>query len=203
MRDIPFNRLWLSDPYSFRGHGCVIYLYQDILKSGKLSSRVYELRVPATHLNKCDLCGRLGVPKIVSDRGYYFWGRYKHWKHWHIRSCLCMGCSNKIRPMFELYDQLEALQKTANALKRGDYRPVPEMKARKTTADLREILFQTMERVAAGEIDPKEAREVSNLATRIIDSARLELDYSQTLSRLDRDGQDIATGPVLLTDQQN
>ena len=73
----------------------------------------------------------------------------------------------------------------------------------KTTADLRESLFDTMEKVKTKEIDPKQAAQVANVAKTIIDSARLELDHSKVLSKLDKDDQKIVTGPILLTVDKN
>lgn len=69
----------------------------------------------------------------------------------------------------------------------------------RTTEDLRETLFDCIEQVKAGTLDTKQSREVVNLAKVVLDSARLELDHSQLLSRLDKDGQEVKTGPILLT----
>ena len=69
----------------------------------------------------------------------------------------------------------------------------------RTTEDLRETLFDCIEKVKAGTLDTKKSREVVNLAKVVLDSARLELDHSQVLSRLDKDGQEVNTGPILLT----
>jgi len=72
------------------------------------------------------------------------------------------------------------------------------MSTNKTTADLRERLFDSIDAVKAGTLDPKNAAQIANLAKVMIDSARLELDHSKTLSQLDKDNQNVATGPMLL-----
>lgn len=46
----------------------------------------------------------------------------------------------------------------------------------KTTADLREMLIETIAEVRAGTLDPKQARTVAALATTILHSAKLDLD---------------------------
>ena len=69
----------------------------------------------------------------------------------------------------------------------------------KTTQTLREILFDAIERIRAGTLDKAEAREIGTLADRIIQTAEIELRYSLAVSRLDKDGQGISPGPLLLT----
>lgn len=68
----------------------------------------------------------------------------------------------------------------------------------KTTADLRAMLFETLEDVKAGRVDTATAKTVASLASEIVKTAELELRYAQTLSRLDRDQQGIIPGPMLL-----
>jgi len=70
----------------------------------------------------------------------------------------------------------------------------------KTTADLREFLFETMEGVKAGEVTTAQAKAIAQTADKIIETADLELRYSEMCSRLDKDGQDISPGKILLTD---
>lgn len=71
----------------------------------------------------------------------------------------------------------------------------------KTTKDLRQILFETIEALRAKKIDPKEAREISGLAGRIIETADLEISFAKASSELDLQGQDINVGHILLTDK--
>ena len=70
----------------------------------------------------------------------------------------------------------------------------------KTSQDLRATLFETIEQVRNGEIRAAEARAVSDLAERVIDTVEAELKYSQHLERLDRSDTGISPGPILLTD---
>lgn len=70
----------------------------------------------------------------------------------------------------------------------------------KTTADLREMLFSVIEEVRAGKISNAQARAISEAAEKIIETADLELRYSAMCSRLDKDGQEISPGKILLTD---
>ena len=69
----------------------------------------------------------------------------------------------------------------------------------RTTEDLREILFTAIDDVSSGKIEPKQAKEIANLATKIINSAELELKYSSVVSILDKQGQGISPGRLLLT----
>lgn len=69
----------------------------------------------------------------------------------------------------------------------------------KTTQTLREILFDAIEKVRDGKMDKANAREIGTLADRIIQTAEIELRYSLAVSRLDKDGQGISPGPLLLT----
>jgi len=76
------------------------------------------------------------------------------------------------------------------------------MSRNRTTADLRETLFETLEGIKAGTVDPRQAKAIADVADRIIETADLELRYSEIVSRLDRDGQGISPGPLLLTDNK-
>ena len=71
----------------------------------------------------------------------------------------------------------------------------------RTTQDLRAILFDAIEKVRNGTMERAVAREIGVLADRIIQTAEIELRYSLTVSRLDKDGQSISPGPLLLTDE--
>lgn len=69
----------------------------------------------------------------------------------------------------------------------------------KTTADLRDEMFRTIEGVRNGSITPAAAKAVGHLAEKIIDTADLEMRFSELVSRLDKDDQGIHPGPILLT----
>lgn len=73
------------------------------------------------------------------------------------------------------------------------------MSKNRTTADLRETLFDVMDKVKSGNMEPRQAKAIADIADRIIETADLELRYSEIVSRLDRDGQDINPGPLMLT----
>lgn len=57
--------------------------------------------------------------------------------------------------------------------------------AAKTTEDLREVLFKTIDLLKKNQISPENAKEVSQLADRIIDSAKLEMEYARTVEKLE------------------
>lgn len=69
----------------------------------------------------------------------------------------------------------------------------------RTTEDLREILFNTLDDVRSGKIDHQQARAVGDLAGRIVDTAELELSYANTLERLDGGVSGVSPGRLLLT----
>ena len=46
----------------------------------------------------------------------------------------------------------------------------------KNTADLREMLIQTIEGVKDGKVDPRQAQAIANLSSKILHSAKLDLE---------------------------
>lgn len=68
-----------------------------------------------------------------------------------------------------------------------------------TTADLRAKLLDALDAVREGKLSATDAKAIANLAETAIATAELELRYSETLSKLDKDGQGVASGPLLLT----
>ena len=68
-----------------------------------------------------------------------------------------------------------------------------------TTADLRTKLLDALDAVRAGELSANDAKAIATLAETAIATAELELRYSETLSRLDKDNQGISSGPLMLT----
>ena len=70
---------------------------------------------------------------------------------------------------------------------------------KRTSEDLRELLFDTIERVRGGSIEPKEASIVATLADKIIRTVEVEINYAVACSQLDKDDQGINPGPLLLT----
>lgn len=72
----------------------------------------------------------------------------------------------------------------------------------RTTESLREMLFSAIENIADGKMDPDDGKVISLLSERIIKSAELEIKFSETTSRLDKEDQGINIGPVLLTSEK-
>jgi hypothetical protein len=70
---------------------------------------------------------------------------------------------------------------------------------KRTSEDLREILFDSIDRVRQGSMEPKEAAIISNLADRIIRTVEVELNYALACSKLDKDDQGVSPGPLMLT----
>ena len=68
-----------------------------------------------------------------------------------------------------------------------------------TTADLRTKLLDALDAVRTGELTATAAKAIAHLAETAIATAELELRYSETLSRLDKDNQGITSGPLMLT----
>ena len=77
-----------------------------------------------------------------------------------------------------------------------------KMASKQTTEDLRQILFDCIEKVKDGSMGSSEAKAVTSLADKIIQSAKLELEYAQTVSRLDKEDQGINPGPLMLTNKK-
>lgn len=73
------------------------------------------------------------------------------------------------------------------------------MSKQRTTASLRELLFESIEAVKGGSMVVEQAKSVALLAEKIIGTARLELEYAMTVSHLDSQEQGISPGPILLT----
>jgi len=74
------------------------------------------------------------------------------------------------------------------------------MARKHTTESLRSDLFEVMRDLRNGKIDPEMAAQVVRVSDQIIKTADLELKYAQTLSQLDKDGQKIEPGRMLLAD---
>lgn len=77
------------------------------------------------------------------------------------------------------------------------------MAGKQTTEDLRKTLFDCIENVKTGKMHHQDARAVTALADKVIQTAKLEMEYAETLSRLDKEGQGVSPGPMLLTQQKD
>lgn len=73
------------------------------------------------------------------------------------------------------------------------------MEKQLTTADLRKILFETIEGLRSGEIETDDAKAIAILSGRIIDTAKMEIDYALACARIDSGKSEVSLGPVLLT----
>lgn len=72
----------------------------------------------------------------------------------------------------------------------------------RTTEHLREMLFDTIDKIKSGQMDFQEAKAVSDLAGRIVQSAELELKYSEIMLKLRKEDDELSAGPVLLTQKR-
>ena len=72
---------------------------------------------------------------------------------------------------------------------------------KRTTEDLRTTLLDAIDDVKAGKMPSGQARDIANLADKVLATVKLEMDYSKTLSQLDKQDQGISSGPILLTQQ--
>ena len=68
----------------------------------------------------------------------------------------------------------------------------------RTTEQLRTILWDALEGVADGTMEPRIAKEIGSLSERILKTADLELRYASVVSRLDQENQGVNPGPLLL-----
>lgn len=75
------------------------------------------------------------------------------------------------------------------------------MADQKTTETLRATLFDVIDKVIDGSLDTDSAKVVGIMADKIIATAELELKHSETVSRLDAQGQGINTGTLLLVNK--
>lgn len=72
-----------------------------------------------------------------------------------------------------------------------------------TTADLRATLFDAIEMVKSNRMDTATAKTIATLASEIVKTAQLEMQYAQTVSLLDKHDQGICPGPLLLVEQSD
>jgi hypothetical protein len=155
---------------------------------------------PTTWLKICDLCGKASTPKKVNIRNDCY-----NLELWNGTPTLCMGCWNKVRRLDWLYIALQGLKRVVKRIQRSvftlphDFWEEVYMSKNRTTETIRELLMDAMDKVALGKMEPKQAKALADLADRVIRTAEIELKYSQVISKLDKDGQGISPGPLLLT----
>lgn len=71
-------------------------------------------------------------------------------------------------------------------------------KAKRTTASLRDILFDEIDAVRSAEGDPLRARAVALLSREIVATARLEMQFAETQSRLEEKAAAASISPLRL-----
>jgi hypothetical protein len=68
----------------------------------------------------------------------------------------------------------------------------------RTTAGLRDLLFDEIERMKTKDADPQRALAVANLSKQIIGTAKVELDFHRTISALAEKGAPVSLGTLAL-----
>lgn len=74
------------------------------------------------------------------------------------------------------------------------------MARKHTTESLRSDLFDVIKELREGTMDAETANQIVKVSDQIIKTADIELKYAQTLSQLDKEGQGIEPGKMLLAD---
>lgn len=68
----------------------------------------------------------------------------------------------------------------------------------RTTAGLRDLLFDEIERMRGKDADPARAAAVANLSKQIIGTAKVELDFHRTICALADKGAPVSLGTLAL-----
>ena len=73
---------------------------------------------------------------------------------------------------------------------------------KRTTQDLRDVLFDEIEELRSGKGNPAKAVAIAHLAKQIINTARIEMDFVRTIAASEATGKPIGLGHLPLgTDQ--
>lgn len=72
----------------------------------------------------------------------------------------------------------------------------------RTTEDLRETLFDTLDQLCAGKKTPQEAAQICNISQTILKTAEIEIKYALTLDKLDKSDTGISPGRLFLTNKK-
>lgn len=67
-----------------------------------------------------------------------------------------------------------------------------------TTADLRQALFETIQDLRDGKIEARVAKEVANVAEKIIKTGELDIRFTELCAELDKGDTGISPGPMVL-----
>lgn len=84
-------------------------------KDGKPGAWRYRPGPWYTPVLQCDLCGRMGTHRTVQTRWDCRPMNDFRWRVW----TLCLGCWNRVRPLWAAYRKIEALRKLARKLRRA------------------------------------------------------------------------------------
>lgn len=68
----------------------------------------------------------------------------------------------------------------------------------RTTAGLRDVLFEEIDALRSKDGDPTRARAVANLSQQIINTAKVELEFHRTLASLSEKGAPVSLGTLAL-----
>lgn len=71
----------------------------------------------------------------------------------------------------------------------------------RTTEGLRNILFEEIEELRSPESDPQKSMAVANIAKQIINTAKVELEFTRTMMKANEDGHNIKLGSLQLGSQ--
>lgn len=69
----------------------------------------------------------------------------------------------------------------------------------KTTADLRDTLFDAIEGVMNRRITPEQAREVANLSSEMVKTAKLEIEFELAANKIAESDREFNSSPMMLT----
>jgi hypothetical protein len=98
----------------------VVEWRRKILANGKPGNKWFQIPVPYTPLNECDICGKKSTPKKVHLRtGIYGWNR-KSTDDFATQSkgVLCMGCWNKVRVLCKREQEAHDVRAFINQLQK-------------------------------------------------------------------------------------
>ena len=70
--------------------------------------------------------------------------------------------------------------------------------SKRTTKGLRDILFDEIDELRAGNGDPSKAQAVAQLARQILNTAKIEMDFLRTISSMKDDGKTLELGSLEL-----
>lgn len=103
-------------------------------------------------------------------------GRRARWDAWIFTRGMCGRCYNLLHS-FNFDEAAVSAHETLQELKQEIRMPAKKKPKITNTNDLRSMLLETIDDVRSGSIDPKQARTIAALATTVLHSAKLDLDF--------------------------